>query len=529
MKSMLSIAVAFCLLVLPSSLLAGGRIDPAGIGGSIVISGMGRPVEAHAPFFELAGGKEAKVVILRFDTHESSQGETAQLLEAWEAAGGRSIQVLQIRAGVETAADVSVVEKASGVWLVAGGPEKLTAERVGGRLKEALGKLVAGGGVAGGSGAAGDAFAGELGLLPSSFVDTQQSIRFSASPVRQALEERPSLVGFEIEMDAALIVSGRRMRAVGGGDGDSKVQIHLAASERREARVIELGRFRDGADLTALRKAAIERAADEPFPADEPPSPEVENGTLIIIGGGGMPSGIIPKFVELAGGEEGSIVVFPTANPDPLPEKPGIEVAFRKAGAKEVTVLAGRSLDQVESDDYLDVLRRATGLWFGGGRQWRFADAYLDTQALEEMHGVLARGGVIMGSSAGASIQADYLARANPLGNRDIMAEGYERGLGFIKGVAIDQHFAQRRRFRDMTSLVDRYPQLLGIGIDEGTALIVQGKIGTVEGRSEVHFYDRRKPVTGGQPDYESVGDGGSYDLVDRKILETGEPARPGK
>ena len=128
-----------------------------------------------------------------------------------------------------------------------------------------------------------------------------------------------------------------------------------------------------------------------------------------------------------------------------------------------------------------------------------------------------------MGSSAGASIQADYLARANPLGNRDIMAEGYERGLGFIKGVAIDQHFAQRKRFKDMSSLVDRYPQLLGIGVDEGTALIVEGKVGKVEGKAKVHFYDRNQPVEEGKPDYESVGHGGSYDLVARKILADAE------
>ena len=74
-----------------------------------------------------------------------------------------------------------------------------------------------------------------------------------------------------------------------------------------------------------------------------------------------------------------------------------------------------------------------------------------------------------------------------------------------------------------MSSLVDRYPQVLGIGIDEGTALIVSGKIGQVEGASKVHFYDRKKPVVEGLPDYESVGDGGSYDLVERKIVEPGK------
>ncbi len=81
---------------------------------------------------------------------------------------------------------------------------------------------------------------------------------------------------------------------------------------------------------------------------------------------------------------------------------------------------------------------------------------------------------MIGGSSAGATIQGDYLARGNPLGNLDIMAAGYEKGLGFLPGVAIDQHFSQRNRLPQLKSLVLRYPQFLGIGIDESTAIYVK-------------------------------------------------------
>ena len=117
------------------------------------------------------------------------------------------------------------------------------------------------------------------------------------------------------------------------------------------------------------------------------------------------------------------------------------------------------------------------------------------------MKDVLKRGGVIGGSSAGASIQANYLARATPIGNSQIMAFGYERGgLGFISGVAIDQHFSQRRRHKDMTQLVDTHPQLLGIGIDEATAIIVQKSKAKVVGRGKVHFYDRTQPVVPNKP-----------------------------
>ena len=96
--------------------------------------------------------------------------------------------------------------------------------------------------------------------------------------------------------------------------------------------------------------------------------------------------------------------------------------------------------DRTEADsdeEFLKHLSEATGIWFGGGRQWNFVDSYYGTKAHQLMLDVLDRGGVVGGSSAGASIQGEYLARANPVANFDIMAPGYERGLGFISGVAI--------------------------------------------------------------------------------------------
>ena len=88
---------------------------------------------------------------------------------------------------------------------------------------------------------------------------------------------------------------------------------------------------------------------------------------------------------------------------------------------------------------------------------------------------VLRRGGVIGGSSAGATIQGEFLVRGHPLGNTVMMAEGYERGFGFLPGTAIDQHFTQRGRHPDLIPVIQRHPKLLGIGIDESTAIVVTG------------------------------------------------------
>ncbi len=479
------------------------HIDPTGINGSLVFAGREAPDAVLDRFYMLAKGGKAHIVMVRLDASGTSRTSVARLQDYWKAKQLESLDISAV--GDDQSVGCEALKRATGVWLVA---EDMGSLRDSG-LREPLAEVLSRGGVVGGF-----ALNDELSLLPDSIVVATDA---DAATVQRQVAAHPRRIGYKIDSDAAMLVSGRRIRTI----GDGRVHIYLARTKHLPARSIELNGSRDRADLTALRYAALDRLGPK-FPADQPPKPRVENGTLIIIGGGGMPKGIISKFVEIAGGKEAKIVVLPTAMPDPVSKRSRIAASFRKLGAGSVTVLPGRTRSVVESEEYLARLREATGIWFGGGRQWRFADAYLGTRALPLMHAVLARGGVIMGSSAGASIQADYLARANPLGNRDIMAEGYERGLGFLKGVAIDQHFAQRRRFQDMTTLVNRYPQLLGIGIDEGTAIIVQKNIASVVGRGGVHFYDRGKPVLEGKADYETVKHGGRFDLVGRRVLQKG-------
>jgi cyanophycinase len=176
---------------------------------------------------------------------------------------------------------------------------------------------------------------------------------------------------------------------------------------------------------------------------------------------------------------------------------------------------------RADSDwEFLEPLRQARGIWFGGGRQWNFVDSYQNTMSHKLMHNVLARGGVIGGTSAGASIQGDYMPRGDPLGNLNIIAEGYERGLGFLTGVAIDQHFTQRKRHPDMSFLVRTYPQLLGIGIDEATALVVQSHLAEVVGRGEVAFYDKQRNIEDGERDYVTGRSGSRFDLKLRQLLD---------
>jgi cyanophycinase len=275
--------------------------------------------------------------------------------------------------------------------------------------------------------------------------------------------------------------------------------------------------FKAGAvmDLLALGRAALARTGPA-FPAAKPPLPSVPKGTLVIGGGGGLSDDVYRRFIAAAGGATEHFVVLPTANPDPLPAKTYDVERLKKLGVQNVKALPGRMRTQVDSKEYLDAVRQAKGVWFGGGRQWRFVDAYQGTQFEKELHAVLERGGAIGGSSAGASIQADYMCRGDPLGNLNIIAEGYERGLGFIQGVAIDQHFFKRKRTQDMTELMKAFPQILGIGIDENTAVIVRGDIMEVVGKSNVAVYDRTRPANG-ERDYELLPSGSRYNVKLRK------------
>lgn len=220
------------------------------------------------------------------------------------------------------------------------------------------------------------------------------------------------------------------------------------------------------------------------------------NGAVVLAGGGILGPEIWGRFVELAGGRDARIVVIPTASGEEVfPENWAGLLPFLDAGAADVRVLHTRDRGQADSPGFVDPLRDATGVWFPGGRQGRLVDAYLNTQVHRELFLLLARGGVVGGTSAGASIQASYLVRGDPETNQVLMAPGYEEGFGLLNGAAVDQHLLARGREEDLWELLHFQPHLLGIGVDEGTALVVQGDQAQVIGDSKVFIYDAQHPV----------------------------------
>src|SRR5262249_24205119 len=143
-----------------------------------------------------------------------------------------------------------------------------------------------------------------------------------------------------------------------------------------------------------------------------------------------------------------------------------------KAGVKNVTVLHTRDRQVADSREFVKPLQTARGVWFPGGRQWRLVGSCLHTRTQRELVKGLERGGVIGGSSAGATIQGSYLVRGAREGNTLMMAPGYEVGMGFLRQVGVDQHLLVRKRQEDLVGVVQKHPELLGIGLDEGTAIV---------------------------------------------------------
>lgn len=247
------------------------------------------------------------------------------------------------------------------------------------------------------------------------------------------------------------------------------------------------------------------------------PASGPKKGALVIVGGGNVGPAIVERFVTLAGGPEAQFVLIPTNQ-----EAEVVDVELQKKRfldhfkVKNVVVLHTRDRAEADTEEFAKPLSKATGVWLGGGRQWRMVDSYLGTRTQRALEELLDRGGVIGGSSAGATIQGSYLVRGAREGNQIMMAKGYEQGLGFLKNAAIDQHLLARGRVNDMVAVIEAHPELLGLGIDESTAVVVQGDRFEVIGKSKVAIYD------GQDHDgkrYYFLEPGARFDLHDRKPL----------
>jgi cyanophycinase len=259
-----------------------------------------------------------------------------------------------------------------------------------------------------------------------------------------------------------------------------------------------------------------------------------DSGYLVIVGGNLKDTSIINRFITLAGGIDAPMVVIPTASGDTKIDNDKAAEVLKAAGVKNITVLHTYDSAMANREDFVAPLKKARGVWFNGGRQWRLVDAYANTLTEKEINNVLARGGVIGGSSAGATIQGSYLVRGDTKTNTIVMGD-HEKGFGYLKNSAIDQHILVRNRQNDLAEVISRFPNLLGIGLDENTAIVVKGNEFEVIGQSYAAIYDyklwqenpagKRKLQNGAKFFFLRKGD--RYNMKTREVLKWGgDPTR---
>ncbi len=178
---------------------------------------------------------------------------------------------------------------------------------------------------------------------------------------------------------------------------------------------------------------------------------------------------------------------------------------------------------------FIKDVKDADAVWFNLGRQWNIVDSYANTRTLAEFQKVLERGGVIGGSSAGATIQGQYLVRGDTSGPNVMMTQepNYQGGFKFLRRSAIDQHINARNRWDDLIPVIQKYPNLLGIGLSEGTAIIVTGDKFEVLGKWKVAVHDNTHLYQPWEKPYYVLSQGDVFNMKTRKIEKLGNGVTP--
>jgi cyanophycinase len=265
-------------------------------------------------------------------------------------------------------------------------------------------------------------------------------------------------------------------------------------------------------------------------------------GHLVLVGGGDKPKEAMAKFVELAGGQASPIVAIPTASEEPDTGAYYVKLFKEEYGCTNVTALEIKTRDDAARPDYVELARKAGGIFFGGGDQSRITRALLDTLVGAAVAEAFDRGAVVGGTSAGTACQSALMIT----GEGDfkvIRANSVEltRGLGFFRGVIVDQHFIARQRSNRLISVILEHPGLLGVGVDEDTAIWVRpDNTFTVIGSSCVVVLDAKGATiereTGGKG-HDLLGvhglrvdvllPGEAYDISKRAVIDAPPAAAP--
>jgi cyanophycinase len=278
-------------------------------------------------------------------------------------------------------------------------------------------------------------------------------------------------------------------------------------------------------------------------PIASAPSRRAAQGPVMPIGGAEEtePGGeILERFIDLAGGTNARIAIIPTASDDPQRSGEGYATLFREMGAKEADWLRVERREDANAEEALSLLREATGIYITGGDQARLVRLLVGTLVMECIRMRNADGVIVAGTSAGASILSalmmaggtgvggDSNGSAARKGMVDVVA-----GFGLLQDIIIDQHFSQRGRMGRLLSVFAGTPGLIGLGLDEDTAVLIDRKgtlealgsnmVTIVDGRNTISdYFDREEgeilTITGSS--LHVLADGRHFDLDTRRVID---------
>ncbi|CAN5326201.1 cyanophycinase [soil metagenome] len=236
---------------------------------------------------------------------------------------------------------------------------------------------------------------------------------------------------------------------------------------------------------------------------------EIIGGHLLVIGGAEDKYNerrILKKFLELAGGEKAEVLIVPVASDFPEFAADVYTQAFRNLGVANPRVLRATSRQDVVNADFEKLLDGVTGVFMTGGDQMRLVSVLGGTKLAERLRRMVRETNIVMaGTSAGAAaMSTSMIVRGEPSSHPHKNAVKLSPGLGFLKNIIIDQHFSERGRISRLITAVSFNPYNLGIGIDENTAIILDG-----HGGLEVYGQGSTTIVDGSQISFNEIAEVG--------------------
>jgi cyanophycinase len=228
--------------------------------------------------------------------------------------------------------------------------------------------------------------------------------------------------------------------------------------------------------------------------ADTVDKSKSRSGQLIIIGGAEDKEGecqILREFIRRAGGRNAKIAIMTVATSSPEEVGSDYQDLFEKLGANQVEIVDTEEREDASDSRNLEVIEDSTGVFFTGGDQARITEILKNTEIDDLLHQKFEQGLVIAGTSAGAAMMPDIMiVEGEGETNPRLDTVTLEPGMGFLSQVAIDQHFSQRGRLGRLVSALIQQPGVLGFGIDENTAIAVNGDEIEVIGEGAVTIVD---------------------------------------